>query len=45
MVFYFHFSVYHPKSGRVLEVYSDQPGVQLYTSNYMPDPKNEVTFI
>lgn len=23
----------HPKSGRVLEVYTDQPGVQLYTGN------------
>lgn len=30
--------VLHPKSGRTLEVYSDQPGVQLYTSNFMPDP-------
>lgn len=35
----------HPKSGRVLEVYSDQPGVQLYTSNYMPDPNNQVNLM
>lgn len=28
----------HPESGRSLEVYSDQPGVQLYTSNYLPKP-------
>lgn len=27
----------HPNSGRYLEVYSDQPGVQLYTSNFIPD--------
>ena len=26
----------HPKSGRVLEVFSDQPGVQFYTSNFLP---------
>lgn len=30
--------VTHPKSGRVLEVYSNQPGVQLYTSNFLPPP-------
>ncbi|CAD6230562.1 GSCOCG00006821001-RA-CDS [Cotesia congregata] len=29
--------VKHPESGRTLEVYSDQPGVQLYTSNFIPD--------
>lgn len=28
--------VTHPTSGRYLEIYSDQPGVQLYTSNYLP---------
>ncbi len=27
--------VYEPKSGRVLGIYSDQPGVQLYTSNFL----------
>ncbi|KAK5643297.1 hypothetical protein RI129_007142 [Pyrocoelia pectoralis] len=27
----------HPQSGRVLEVYSNQPGVQFYTSNSIPD--------
>lgn len=32
--------VYHPDSGRVMEVYSNQPGVQFYTSNSIPeDPK------
>lgn len=35
-------SAYHPKTGRLLEVYADQPGVQFYTSNYMPDPNNAV---
>lgn len=30
--------VVHPKSGRAMEVYSDQPGVQWYTSNNLPDP-------
>jgi len=32
----------HEKTGRVLEVYSDQPGVQLYTANYMPDASDEI---
>lgn len=32
--------VIEPKSGRVLEVHSDQPGVQFYTSNGIP-PANE----
>ena len=26
----------HPKSGRVMEVWTTQPGVQLYTSNHLP---------
>ncbi|CAH0718980.1 unnamed protein product, partial [Brenthis ino] len=30
--------VTHPSSGRYLEVYSNQPGVQLYTSNFLPSP-------
>lgn len=34
--------VVHPHSGRVLEVYTDQPGVQLYTSNFMPDPNKNI---
>lgn len=38
MKFYVVFRVLHPDTGRSLEVYSDQPGVQLYTSNFMPDP-------
>lgn len=29
--------VLHPASGRSLEVYSNQPGVQLYTSNFLPE--------
>ncbi|PZX52014.1 aldose epimerase family protein [Algoriphagus chordae] len=29
--------VKHPDSGRVMEVYSTAPGVQLYTSNHMKD--------
>ncbi|GJQ66785.1 hypothetical protein Trydic_g18554 [Trypoxylus dichotomus] len=33
--------VNHPPTGRTLEVYSDQPGVQFYTSNFIPsDPKD-----
>ncbi|KZC08668.1 PREDICTED: aldose 1-epimerase-like isoform X2 [Dufourea novaeangliae] len=28
--------VLHPPSGRYLEVYSNQPGVQFYTSNFFP---------
>ena len=28
-------SLYHPKSGRVMEVYTDQPGIQLYTGNFL----------
>lgn len=35
----------HPKSGRVMEVYSDQPGVQFYTANFLPDPEGNVNFI
>ena len=26
----------HEGSGRVLEVFTDQPGVQFYTDNFMP---------
>lgn len=32
--------VNHPSSGRYLEVYSNQPGVQLYTSNFLPAPSD-----
>ncbi|XP_049885297.1 galactose mutarotase-like [Pectinophora gossypiella] len=28
----------HPGTGRVLEVYSNQPGMQFYTGNQLPDP-------
>jgi len=34
--------VSHEKSGRTLEIYSDQPGVQFYTGNYIPDPDNTI---
>jgi aldose 1-epimerase len=27
--------VQHPKSGRVMKVFTDQPGVQLYTGNFL----------
>ncbi|RVE46065.1 hypothetical protein evm_009289 [Chilo suppressalis] len=30
--------VLHPLTGRVLEVYSNQPGMQFYTGNLLPDP-------
>lgn len=29
--------VTHPDSGRTIEVYSNQPGVQFYTGNYLPE--------
>lgn len=32
--------VEHPLSGRYLEVYSNQPGVQLYTANFLPSPSD-----
>jgi aldose 1-epimerase len=35
--------VLHPGSGRFLEVYSDQEGVQWYTSNNLPDPDGTVS--
>jgi len=28
-------AVYEPQSGRVLEVYTDQPGIQFYTGNFL----------
>jgi aldose 1-epimerase len=37
--------VLHPASGRWLEVYSDQIGVQFYTSNAMPDPDGTVGYV
>lgn len=38
--------VCHPKSGRFMEIATNQPGVQLYTSNGMPDPsKNEAPIV
>ncbi|XP_045617835.2 galactose mutarotase isoform X1 [Procambarus clarkii] len=32
----------HPPSGRVLEVYTTEPGVQIYTSNFLPKEKGEM---
>ncbi|XP_068618424.1 galactose mutarotase-like [Battus philenor] len=34
----FHARALHPGTGRVLEVYSNQPGLQFYTGNLLPDP-------
>ncbi|XP_059059929.1 galactose mutarotase-like isoform X1 [Achroia grisella] len=34
----FQARVLHPVSGRVLELYSNQPGMQFYTGNLLPDP-------
>lgn len=31
--------VYEPKSGRTMEVYTDQPGVQFYTGNFLDGTK------
>ena len=28
-------SAYHPESGRLLEVFTDEPGIQLYTGNFL----------
>jgi aldose 1-epimerase len=30
-------SAYEPKSGRLLEVYTDQPGIQFYTGNFLDE--------
>jgi len=30
-------SVYHPPSGRTMEIYTTKPGMQLYTGNYLTD--------
>lgn len=38
----FIFRAIHPGSGRTLEVYSNQEGVQLYTTNFLPDPCGDV---
>jgi aldose 1-epimerase len=34
-------SVTDPKSGRTIEMYTDQPGVQFYTSNFLNDVKGK----
>lgn len=36
--------VIHPKSGRVLELYTDQPIVHFYTANNLPDPFDNVYY-
>lgn len=36
--FHYLFRALHPLTGRVLEVYSNQPGMQFYTGNLLPDP-------
>lgn len=41
IIFFFN-RVVHPISGRYLEVYSNQEGVQLYTTNFLPDPCGNV---
>lgn len=35
----------HPLTGRVLEVYSNHPGVQFYTGNLLPDPDKIVEML
>lgn len=42
---FYDFRVVHEKTGRTMEFYSDQPGVQFYTSNFMPDAENNVNFL
>ncbi|XP_028043329.1 aldose 1-epimerase-like isoform X1 [Bombyx mandarina] len=34
----FHARALHPVTGRVMELYSNQPGLQFYTGNLLPDP-------
>ncbi|XP_047040927.1 galactose mutarotase-like isoform X1 [Helicoverpa zea] len=34
----FQARVLHPLTGRVIEIYSNQPGMQFYTGNLLPDP-------
>ena len=36
--------VFHPTSGRVMEVFSNQPGVQFYTANYFPEKNSTGIF-
>lgn len=33
--------VYEPRTGRVMEVWTDQPGLQLYTANYLKDTQGK----
>lgn len=34
--------IIHPVSGRVLELYTDQPGIHFYTGNCWPNPYGDV---
>ncbi|XP_041987305.1 galactose mutarotase-like isoform X2 [Aricia agestis] len=38
----FHARVLDPESGRVMEMYSNQPGMHFYTGNLLPDPEKIV---
>ncbi|KAK3882264.1 hypothetical protein Pcinc_013344 [Petrolisthes cinctipes] len=33
---------HHPPTGRVLEVYTSEPGVQIYTGNFLPEEKGKM---
>lgn len=33
---------HHPPSGRALEVYTTEPGIQIYTGNFLPKEKGEM---
>ena len=33
---------HHPGSGRVLEVYTTEPGIQIYTGNFLPQEKGKM---
>ena len=36
-------TLHDPGSGRVMEIHTDQPGIQFYTGNYLPDPTDSST--
>ena len=41
-------SAYHPESGRLLEVFTDQPGMQFYSGNFLDGEyhgKNGITYV
>ncbi|CAG9137134.1 unnamed protein product [Plutella xylostella] len=41
----FHARAVHARTGRVVEVYSNQPGMQFYTGNNLPDPDKIVELL